>query len=149
MGPGSGFYDLRTRRWAGHWRRRPDAVPRPGEESGGGGVSLKETRLGVTADHRPMASWIPWQKNERYEREIPPGKKSILEVPPPPSLILDPWFLCWVMEGILKGVGWWVKECHLHTRRATEPPRLYVPSGRLLGSPAPCSWKGDARQHLF
>lgn len=41
-------------------------------------MSPKETRLGVTADHRPMASWIPWQRNERYEREILQEKKTFL-----------------------------------------------------------------------
>lgn len=60
-------------------RRRPDAVPRPGQEWGEGGMSPGRTRLGVTADHRPTASWIPWQRNEQHEREIPPGKENIFE----------------------------------------------------------------------
>lgn len=113
--------------WGGVRRRRGESQR---NQTGGHSWPQADGFLDSLAEE-----WKIWKGNSSRK------KKHSWGSPPPPSLILDPWFLCWVMEGILKGVGWWVKECHHHNPRATEPPRLYVPSGGLLGSPAPCFWR--------
>lgn len=75
-------------------KKGPRLSPGLGRSQEEGGVSLRETRLGVTADHRPMASWIPWQRNEVHEGEIPPGKENILEVSFPLISDFRPFLSC-------------------------------------------------------
>ena len=57
-------------------------------------MSPRKSDQGVTADRRPKASWIPWQRNEQHGKDIPPGKDNIFEGFSASSLISDPWFLC-------------------------------------------------------